>query len=206
MSSIVTTEVVWNASVEHDGSLCGHLTFDPDQYIRCVADHNKHDLRLRHLIEGMHSLPALRPTGLTHPTDPTWFSIDTYTQEVDAILRTSNMAEWVARLITLSDQTVVSNQEHGGKSSFKFVGRYKGQEFCLYDYKGGHSIHIGGDPDRLDICGLRLSLWKAVASVTTPTPFQAQCSDYHSESWGYPVVALPEAKAVTTPTPTATTL
>jgi hypothetical protein len=92
----------------------------------------------------------------------------------------------VARLITLSGQPVTIKDNQGG-TSFEFSGTWKGQAFRLYDYSDGEAIHIGGEPDKLDVKGLRVALWKLVRMSVTPTPFQAK-SDYYDKPWGYPIV------------------
>jgi len=53
-----------------------------------------------------------------------------------------SFAETVARLITVSGQYPIYD---GYKSSVNFWGRYRGQQFTIYDWKGeDDNLHIGG--------------------------------------------------------------
>jgi hypothetical protein len=174
-------ELVWTkeGDINNGTSLCGYLTFNAGMY----SDAAKRDDKYREFVEYMHSMPA------RGPTDKAWLSLATYEANVpDKLLREGGIAEWVARLITLSGQPVTPEDDEG-KLSCEFGGTYKDQVFRLYDYKGDESIHIGGNPDMLDLVGLRKTLWQQVRESVKPTPFQAITS-YHDEiAWGYPAAA-----------------
>lgn len=182
MSSTKPTsaDVVWLDSVKLGRtSLCGHLNVDK----RCLEQALKsRDPGYIRMIEGLHSMPAFRGD------DPAWLSIAKYQMEVPEVLQEATFAEWVARLVTLSN----GKGRFGdfGKSSFEFQGTFNGEVFTLYDYKGDQSLHIGGNPAILDVVHFRRTLWKALAEVTTLTPFQTQCNEYHDKLWGYPDPAV----------------
>lgn len=53
--------------------------------------------------------------------------------------------ELIARLLRITGNAPLRRAYNSEKSTFEFVGRFYGHYFCLYDYKGGSSIHVGGD-------------------------------------------------------------
>ena len=78
--------------------------------------------------------------------------------------------ETVARLITLSGQAAKSGDQY--KVSVKFVGRFNGDVFTLYDYKCDRTLHIGGT--RVDhVAALRQALTRRLRRVA-PTPYRAR--------------------------------
>lgn len=78
--------------------------------------------------------------------------------------------ETVARLLAASEQDAMAAGD-GYKVSVEFTGRFNGQVFSLYDYKGGGQVHIGGH-DALDVRGLVAALDAALAAVE-PKPYRA---------------------------------
>ena len=89
--------------------------------------------------------------------------------------------ETVARLYNLSDQDIFAYQEE--KCIFELMGKYDGEPFSLYDYKGDQRIHIGGR-DTLDVTELSKHLVKLV-NKTKPKFFTAR-SVYLGENFSYP--------------------
>jgi hypothetical protein len=87
-----------------------------------------------------------------------------------AYLPTDNFQLTVAKLLTLSGQTV---PEHGmlDKSTFDLMGTWRGQPFSLYDYKYDGEIHIGGSKE-LDVPGLSEALFAGLNGVEG-TPYKA---------------------------------
>ena len=72
------------------------------------------------------------------------------------------------------------------KVSVEFTGRFNGELFTLYDYKGGRSLHVGGR-DHLNVDALSAALDTALAAVP-PAPYTAGFhSDEYWVSHGWPV-------------------
>lgn len=94
-----------------------------------------------------------------------------------------SFAETVARL-SGQDPTAFTD---GYKVSVEFSGRFDGQVFTLYDYKGDAEIHIGAAVNgRLDAPGLAAYLARALAAVE-PKPFTATVNyDDDVRQYGWP--------------------
>lgn len=87
--------------------------------------------------------------------------------------------ETIARLITVSGQTPTAMSD-GYKTSVEFVGKFKGEIFTLYDYKGDRTIHIGSGGG-VNAAQLQAALVKAMSAVR-PSPYRAE--EHYDESAG----------------------
>lgn len=157
-------ELVWNCSVPvlEPMEFRGQLFPETGEYTSFLETR---DSDRRDRVECRLNRPAARKS------DSTWISIERYEAVVDKSMRSAGIAEWIDRLIVFSGQKSVSD----GFSSFHLAGRFKGELFALYAYHHSASIHISGKPGRLDVNGLRVTLWMTVQNVTPmhgtePTP------------------------------------
>ena len=89
----------------------------------------------------------------------------------------------VALIYEISGQKIFENGD-GYKLTFHVFGKYKGQVFTLYDYKGDKDIHIGGF-EELDVDGLNDELIKIMEKGNiNPKKFKAVCK-YTEEEYEF---------------------
>lgn len=81
--------------------------------------------------------------------------------------------EMIGRLLRITGNLPLRRAYESEKVTFEIVGRFRGHYFCLYDYKGGRSIHVGGAPEiELLVPLLRDALIARCATLRS-IPFQA---------------------------------
>lgn len=99
--------------------------------------------------------------------------------------------ETVAKLVTLAVGYPLFETGDQYKTSFHLCGKYNGNVFTLYDWKGGDHIHIGGN-NNLDVDGLITEL-KSLLDQTPPTSFTAYLNyeDCDGVEYRFPPAHIP---------------
>lgn len=84
----------------------------------------------------------------------------------------------LAKLNNVSAQDIFSQSDED-RTTFELYGTFRGRHFSIYNYKGSHSLHIGGTEElQVDTLIARLVL---LLKVTEPKPFTAFCPCTYQE-------------------------